>query len=83
MNTKFIELSADINNSMPYYVIEKISNALNSLGTNFFNSKILIVGAAYKKNVNDVRGSPSIKIIENLFSKKAKVFYHDNYIKKK
>ena len=55
MNTKFIELSADINNSMPYYVIEKISNALNSLGTNFFNSKILIVGAAYKKNVNDVR----------------------------
>ena len=82
MNTKFIELSADINNSMPYYVIEKISNALNSLGTNFFNSKILIVGAAYKKNVNDVRESPSIKIIENLFSKKAKVFYHDNYIKK-
>ena len=61
MNTKFIELSADINNSMPYYVIEKISNALNSLGTNFFNSKILIVGAVYKKNVNDVRESHQLR----------------------
>ncbi len=82
INTKFIELSADINNSMPYYVVEKINNALNLLGINFLNSKILIVGAAYKKNVNDVRESPSIKIIENLISKKGNVFYHDNYVKK-
>ena len=70
INTKFIELSADINNSMPNYIIEKINNALNSQGKNFLNSKILIIGAAYKKNVNDVRESPSIKIISNLFSKK-------------
>ncbi len=82
INTKFIELSADINNSMPYYVVEKINSALNLLGINFLNSKILIVGAAYKKNVNDVRESPSIKIIENLILKKGNVFYHDNYVKK-
>ena len=49
INTKFIELSADINNSMPNYIIEKINNALNSQGKNFLNSKILIIGAAYKK----------------------------------
>ncbi len=82
MNTKFIELSADINNSMPNFVVEKISVCLNKLGKNFSNSKILIIGVAYKKNVNDVRESPSLKIIEILNSKKAKVSYHDNYIKK-
>ena len=51
INTKFIELSADINNSMPNYIIEKINNALNSQGNNFLNSKILIIGAAYKKKM--------------------------------
>ena len=82
INTKFIELSADINNSMPNYIVEKINSALNSQGNNFLNSKILIIGAAYKKNVNDVRESPAIKIIENLFSKKANIFYHDDFIKR-
>ncbi len=82
MDTKFIELSADINNSMPNFVVEKISVCLNKLGKNFSNSKILIIGVAYKKNVNDIRESPSLKIIETLNSKKAKVSYHDNYIRK-
>jgi UDP-N-acetyl-D-glucosamine dehydrogenase len=82
MNTKFIELSADINSSMPNYVIEKIGSSLNSMGVNFSNSKILVVGVAYKKNINDTRESPSIKIIEKLYLKKAKVHYHDNYVKK-
>ena len=61
INTKFIELSADINNSMPNYIVEKINSALNSQGNNFLNSKILIIGAAYKKNVNDVRESLRLK----------------------
>ena len=81
LNTKFVELSADINNSMPTYVIDKINNGLNYLKKNFSNSKILIVGLSYKKNVDDIRESPSIKIIENLVKKNAKIFYHDNYIK--
>ena len=67
---------------MPNYIVEKINSALNSQGNNFLNSKILIIGAAYKKNVNDVRESPAIKIIENLFSKKANIFYHDDFIKR-
>ena len=55
MNTKFIELSGDINNSMPNYVIDKIGNALNSCEKSFQKSKILILGIAYKKNVDDIR----------------------------
>ena len=65
LNTKFVELSADINNSMPSFVIDKINNGLNILKKNFSNSKILIIGISYKKNVDDMRESPSIKIIEN------------------
>jgi len=81
MNTKFIELSADINNSMPNYVVEKIGNALNLNKKTFYNSKILIIGAAYKKNVDDIRESPALKIIELLKDKGSIISYHDNYIK--
>jgi UDP-N-acetyl-D-glucosamine dehydrogenase len=82
LHTKFVELSADINNSMPNFVIEKISDSLNIIKKNFSNSKIFIIGVAYKKNVNDVRESPSLKIIESLHAKGVKIFYHDDYIKK-
>ncbi len=80
-NTKFIELSADINNSMPNFVIQKINDGLNQIKKNFSNSKILIIGVAYKKNVNDLRESPAIKIIKELVNRGSKVFYHDNFIK--
>lgn len=82
LNTKFIELSADINNSMPNYVVDKINEGLNMLGKNFSNSKILILGVAYKKNINDIRESPALKIIEKLFQKKTRISYHDYYIPK-
>lgn len=82
LNTKFIELSADINNSMPNYVVEKINEGLNILGKNFSNSKILILGVAYKKNINDIRESPALKIMEKLLQKKSNISYHDNYISK-
>ena len=59
---------------MPTYVIDKINNGLNYLKKNFSNSKILIVGLSYKKNVDDIRESPSIKIIENLVKKTLKYF---------
>jgi UDP-N-acetyl-D-glucosamine dehydrogenase len=81
MNTKFIELSGDINNSMPNYVIDKIGNALNSFKKSFLNSKILILGVAYKKNVDDTRESPSLKIIELLKSKGVLINFHDKYVK--
>ena len=81
MNTKFIELSGDINNSMPNYVIDKIGNALNSFKKSFLNSKILVLGVAYKKNVDDIRESPSLKIIELLKSRGALINFHDKYVK--
>lgn len=80
-NTKFIELSADINNSMPNFVIQKINDGLNQIKKNFSNSKILIIGVAYKKNVNDIRESPAIKIIKELVNRGSEVYYHDNFIK--
>ncbi len=82
MNTKFIELSADINNSMPFYVIEKIGNGLNSIKKNFLDSKILIIGVSYKKNVDDIRESPAVKIIKLLRQKGANIDYNDSYVKK-
>ena len=82
INTKFIELSADINNSMPNYVVEKINEGLNILGKNFSNSKILILGVAYKKNINDIRESPALKIMENLKQKNSNFLYHDSFIPK-
>ena len=81
LSTKFIELSADINNSMPNFVIDKINHSLNQNKKNFSNSKILVVGVAYKKNINDTRESPSVEIIEKLILNKSKIFYHDNYVK--
>ncbi len=82
INTKFIELSADINNSMPNYVVEKINEGLNILGKNFSNSKILILGVAYKKNINDIRESPALKIMEILKQKNSNFLYHDSFIPK-
>ena len=82
LHTKFVELSGDINNSMPSFVIGKIGDTLNSLKKNFSKSIILIIGVAYKKNINDTRESPSIKIIESLYAKGSKILYHDDYVKK-
>ncbi|MFC2156945.1 nucleotide sugar dehydrogenase [Acidobacteriota bacterium] len=77
--TKFIELAGEINTSMPYYVISKTVDALNERGMPIKNAKILILGIAYKRDVDDQRESPSLKII-SLFKKKgAKVSYNDPY----
>ncbi len=77
--TRFIELSGEINTSMPYYVVEKTSDALNLQGKSLKGSRILILGVAYKKDIDDMRESPAIRIIEILHEKGAKVFYHDDY----
>ena len=84
-NTGFIELAGEINRSMPNWVISKISDALNNLGLSVKNSKILILGISYKKDVDDLRESPSLEIINKLIKKGSKVkfsdpfYHHDKY----
>lgn len=80
--TRFIELAGEINTSMPHYVVNKVVEALNEREKSIKNSKILILGLAYKKDVDDVRESPSLKLIELLKAKGATVDYNDPYIPK-
>jgi UDP-N-acetyl-D-glucosamine dehydrogenase len=80
VNTKFIELAGEINTYQPYYVIEKAMEALNENKKSLNGSKVLLLGAAYKKNVDDMRESPSLKLIELLREKGAEVDYNDPYI---
>lgn len=77
--TRFIELAGEINTFMPYYVISKTVEALNERGRSIKGTKILILGIAYKKDVDDERESPSLKIISLLQEKGAKVSYNDPY----
>jgi UDP-N-acetyl-D-glucosamine dehydrogenase len=79
-HTKFIELAGEVNSYMPYYVVEKIVEALNDSGLSIKGANVLILGLAYKKDVDDVRESSSIKIIEMLKGRGANVDYNDPYI---
>jgi len=81
-STKFIELAGEINTAMPYYVINKTLEALGKKGKSFKGSKILVLGIAYKKDIDDQRESPSLKIISILQKKGAKVEYNDPYVPK-
>ncbi len=81
-STKFIELAGEINTSMPYYVVQKTIEALNDKGKSIKDAKILILGLAYKKDVDDVRESPSFKLIEIFKNKGAIVDYNDPYVPK-
>ncbi|KAB2839963.1 MAG: nucleotide sugar dehydrogenase, partial [Melioribacteraceae bacterium] len=80
IHTKFIELAGEINTNMPYYVVEKSIEALSSHKKSINGSKVLILGASYKKNIDDMRESPSLKLIEIFKAKGAKVDYHDPYV---
>lgn len=77
---RFIKLAAEINFGMPEYVVNKITNALKEDGKEVNGSKVLVLGVTYKPNVDDVRESPAIDIIQILMEKKAKVVYHDPYV---
>ena len=80
--TKFIELAGEINTSMPNFVVEKLESNLSiELKKSTNGSKILVVGMSYKKDIDDIRESPAIKIIDILKSKNAKVNYHDKFVK--
>ncbi|MCJ7488066.1 MAG: nucleotide sugar dehydrogenase [Candidatus Aminicenantes bacterium] len=80
--TKFIELAGEINTFMPYYVREKTVDALNDRGKSIKGAKVLVLGLAYKKDIDDSRESPSLKIISLFREKGAKVSYNDPFIPK-
>jgi len=77
---RFVELAQEINNSMPNYVISRISELMNRKEILLKNSKILILGVAYKKDIGDTRESPAIDIIESLLEKSAEVSFYDPYV---
>ena len=81
-HTRFIELAGEINTNMPYYVTEKVMEALNNAGKSITSSKILVLGLAYKKDIDDTRESPSYKLIELLMQRGGKVDFNDPYIPK-
>ena len=80
MNTRFIELAGEINTSMPFWVVRKVMDALNEKGKSLKGSKILILGAAYKKDIDDPRESPSFKLMEILIERGAIVDYNDPFV---
>lgn len=77
---RFIELASEINTSMPYYVVNKVTDGLNDQAKSVRNAKIAVLGVAYKKDIDDVRESPALDVIQLLEEKGALVTYHDPYV---
>jgi len=82
VRTRFIELAGEINRSMPHYVYTKVQDCLNMYSKAVKGSRILVLGIAYKANIDDMRESPSLELIDLLESKGAQVDYHDPYFPK-
>jgi len=80
LSTRFIELAGEVNSNMPYWVLSKVIDTLNNHGKSLKESKILILGIAYKKNVDDMRESPAVKLMELLTHKGAEIQYSDPHI---
>lgn len=79
-NARFIELASEINTNMPRFAVSKVQDALNDRGKPVKGSRILVLGVAYKPDVDDIRESPALDVIHLLQSKGAQVIYHDPYI---
>lgn len=80
MPTRFIELAGEINTAMPAHVVERVNDALNFAGKPLNGAQILLIGASYKRDVNDTRESPTLAIIRLLEAKQAVVRFHDPYV---
>jgi len=80
LSTRFIELAGEVNVSMPRYVIDKLQLALNDHGKALKNANVLVLGLAYKKDIDDPRESPSFELIDILLERGAKISYHDPHI---
>jgi UDP-N-acetyl-D-glucosamine dehydrogenase len=79
-NARFIELASDINTNMPRFAVNKVQDALNRVSKSVNGSKILVLGVAYKPDIDDLRESPALDVIHLLQQKGAQVSYHDPYI---
>ena len=79
-STRFIELAGEVNTGMPAYVVGKLVDALNDRGKSLKGTKVLLLGIAYKKDVDDMRESPSLRLLELLLHKGATVDFYDPYI---
>jgi UDP-N-acetyl-D-glucosamine dehydrogenase len=79
-NARFIELASEINTNMPRYVVSRVLEAMNDRGKHLKGSKVLVLGVAYKPDIDDVRESPALDVIALLRKKGAVVEYHDPYI---
>jgi UDP-N-acetyl-D-glucosamine dehydrogenase len=82
LETRFITLAQTINKEMPNWILDKLLAELNLRGKILNNLKILFIGIAYKKNVDDIRESPAVKLIKLLYENKANFDYHDPYVHK-
>jgi UDP-N-acetyl-D-glucosamine dehydrogenase len=82
LHTRFIELAGEVNSCMPMWVVKKVADGLNKNRKAIYGSRILILGLAYKKNVDDVRESPAVEIMEILSKSGAELNYHDPHILK-
>ena len=80
LHTRFIELAGEINSDMPHWVVGKLTDALNERGRSVKGSRILVLGIAYKKDVEDMRESPSVELMEILRRKGALVAYSDPHV---
>jgi UDP-N-acetyl-D-glucosamine dehydrogenase len=79
-HTEFIELAGKVNENMPYYVVTRTMQALNNHQKSLAGSRILVLGVAYKRDIDDMRESPAIKVTELLLDKNADLVYHDPYV---
>jgi len=80
VHTRFIELAGEINNDMPKWVVAKVADALNQRSRSIRGSRILVLGIAYKKDVDDMRESPSVQLMELLRAKGAEIAYSDPHV---
>src|SRR5438552_5600727 len=78
--TRFIDLASEINSQMPAFVVEKVSHALNEDRKPVNGSRILVIGVAYKRDIDDVRESPALDVMRLLEEQGAEVDFHDPYI---
>jgi UDP-N-acetyl-D-glucosamine dehydrogenase len=80
LSTRFIELAGEINTGMPLYVVQRTMDAMNEHGKALKGSRILVMGVAYKRDVDDMRESPAVQVIELLQRRGARVDYHDPFV---
>jgi UDP-N-acetyl-D-glucosamine dehydrogenase len=77
---RFIGLAEEVNSRMPQHVVSLVQDGLNDRGKSVKGSRVFVLGVAYKRDINDVRESPALAIIEQLLKKGARVSYHDPFV---